>query len=186
MISRDEALEFLNKNLENKNILKHMLAVEAIMRALARKSKIDEEEWMMAGLLHDGDYCEEVPAEKQGIQITQWLKEKGFEIPENVAHAMAAHNQATGILPVSKMDWSLLCADPLTGLIVATALVMPDKKLASVAVSSIMKKLADPSFARATRREEIKLCEEKLGIPLIEFIEISLKAMQGIAKELGL
>ena len=190
MITRGEALKFLEEKIENKNIIKHMLATEAIMRALALKLKtreeINEDEWAMAGLLHDGDYCNEVPPEKQGLQVTEWLKEKGFDISENIVHAMAAHNSDTGIKPISLMDWSLFCADPLTGLIVATALVMPDKKLASVKSSSVLKKFGDPSFARGTRREDIVLCQEKLGIPLEEFIKISLEAMQKISPELGL
>jgi predicted hydrolase (HD superfamily) len=201
MIKREEALKFLEEKIENKNIVKHMLAAEALMLAIVLKLKthppaggsklkggedINEEEWGMAGLLHDGDYCNEVPPEKQGIQVTHWLREKGYDIPESVAHAMASHNHATGVKPESLMDWSLFCADPLTGLIVATALVMPDKKLASVKPESIIKKLADPSFARGTRREDLKMCEEKLGIPLEEFIKIGLEAMQKISSELGL
>jgi len=84
------------------------------------------------------------------------------------------------------MDWSLFISDSLTGLIVATALVHPDKKLSSVKVKSVMKKFKDKAFARGTRREDIKMCEEKLGIPLREFIEICLRVMQGISNELGL
>lgn len=194
MISREGALRFLNEKIANKNIIKHMLAAEALMAgvfdALIAKGETNlggtKEEWMIAGLLHDGDYCSEVPPEKQGIQVSLWLKEKGFEIPENVVHTMAAHNHATGVKPVSLMDWSLFCADPLTGLIVATALVMPDKKLASVRVESVLKKFADPSFARGTRREDIKTCEEKLAISLQEFVKIGLEAMQEIAPQLGL
>jgi len=131
MINRQEALEFLEKRVENKNILKHMLACEELMgeiyESLKQKNEKDlggtKEEWMMAGLLHDGDYCLDVPPEKQGVQITQWLKEEGFDVPENVARAMASHNHLTGTTPVSKMDWALFCGDSLTGLIVAATLV---------------------------------------------------------------
>ena len=84
------------------------------------------------------------------------------------------------------MEWGLFICDSLTGLIVATALVRPDRKLSSVEVKSVMKKFKQPSFAAGTRREDIQLCEEKLGIPLEEFVELSLKEMQGIAEELGL
>lgn len=187
MISREEALKIVRENVKNENIVKHMLAVEAIMRALSRKFEPEkEEEWAMAGLLHDGDYVESVPPEKQGIEIANWVREKGFDLPEEVAQAMAAHNKATGVKPESKMDWSIFCSDSLTGLIVATALVRPDKKLASVKVKSVMKKFKDKSFARGTRREDIKMCEEKLGLSLREFLEIGLKAMKEIAVELGL
>ncbi|MBI5465474.1 phosphohydrolase [Candidatus Gottesmanbacteria bacterium] len=200
-MTREEALNFLNEKIANKNIVRHMLAAEVLMRALALKLKthppaggsnvktgeeINEDEWAIAGLLHDGDYCPEVSAERQGVQISQWLKENGYEIPENVVYTMAAHNHATGVKPQSLMDWALFCADPLTGLIVTTALVMPDKKLASVKPESIIKKLADPSFARGTRREDLKMCEKKLAISLQEFVKIGLESMQKISQELGL
>ena len=194
MITREEALKFLSGKVENKNIVKHMLATEALMRAIARKLKvglkkeeIDENEWAMAGLLHDGDYCENVPPEKQGIQVTEWLRERGFEIPENAAHAMAAHNwHNTGVEPQSLMDWALFCGDSLTGLIVAAALVLPSRKLADVNRDMILRRFKEPKFAAGTRREEIALCEEKFDLPLAEFIEISLKAMQDISGDLGL
>ncbi len=219
MISREEALQFVNEQIENKNIVKHMLATEGCMVALARELKarkreqksdklqlvipsdnninvvnpkgderalIDEEKWGLAGLLHDADYREDVPAEKQGVAVTEMLAERGYEIPEDMAHAMAAHNSETGVAPESLMDWAIFCCDSLTGLIVATALVRPDKKLASVELKSVMKKYKVPSFASGTRREDIALCEEKLGIPLEEFVGICLTAMQGIADPLGL
>lgn len=195
MIARDEAITFLKQKISNGNILKHMLATEALMGGvydiLLAKGVKDlggtKEEWMMAGLLHDGDYSKEIPFEKQGIQITEWLKEKGFEIPENVAHAMAAHNSSnTKIEPKTPMDWTLFCGDSLTGLIVACALVMPSKKIADVTVESVQKKFKNKSFAGGTRREEIALCEEKLGISLPDFIKICLNSMQNIHSELGL
>jgi predicted hydrolase (HD superfamily) len=188
MIKREEALQFLNEQIENKNIISHMLATEAIMRTLAKKFEPEKEEtWALAGLLHDGDYRDDVPASEQGIKISQMLEKKGFAVPEEVKHCMAAHNREnTGVEPESKMDWSLFICDSLTGLIVATALVRPDKKLASVKVKSVKKKFKDKAFARGTRREDIALCEEKLGLPLDEFVKISLEAMQKIAKQLGL
>lgn len=187
MITRQQALDFLNEKIENKNIIKHMLATEAMMRALARKFKIDEREWAMAGLLHDGDYCEIVPVEKQGIQVTEWLKEKGYEIPPDVAYAMAAHNwHNTGVEPKSKMDWTIFCGDSLTGLIVAATLVLPSRKLADLTVENVLNRFKESHFAKGTRRDEIALCGEKLGIPLEEFVKITLEAMQGISGELGL
>ena len=132
MISREEALKFLKEKIENQNIIKHMIACEAIMEAvydaLKEKGKADlggtKEEWMIAGLLHDGDYCDEVQMEKQGIQVTEWLREAGHEISENVARTMAAHNwHNTKVEPKTLMDWTLFIGDSLTGLIVATALV---------------------------------------------------------------
>lgn len=195
MISREEALKFLDEKVANKNIIKHMLATEALMvgvyEALKVRGKTDlggtKEEWMMTGLLHDGDYSEVVPMEKQGVQVTAWLREKGYEVPESVVQAMAAHNwQNTGVEPETLMDWALFCGDSLTGLIVAATLVLPSKKLVDVDADMILRRFKEKAFARGTRREDISLCEEKLGIPLKEFVEICLKAMQNISKDLGL
>lgn len=187
MINREESLNFLNQQIENKNIIKHMLATEAMMKELAKKLGGNEEEWAIAGLLHDGDYNDKVPEEKQGLEVTKILRERGFEIPENVGQAMAAHNwHNTGVEPKTLMDWSLFCGDSLTGLIVACALVRPDKKLLSLNLESVLKKFKDKSFAGGTRREDIALCEEKLGIPLPDFIEIVLKPMQNISSDLEL
>lgn len=187
MISREEAIKLIEEHVENKNIVKHMFALEAVMGALCDRLGGAKEEWEMAGLLHDGDYCEAVSMEKQGIQITEWAKEKGYDLPENVAHAMAAHNwHNTGVEPKNPMDWSIFCADSLTGLIVACALVLPSKKLSDVTVEMVLKKFKSPSFAKGTRREDIALCEEKLGIKLSDFVAISLKTMQNISGELGL
>lgn len=166
-----------------------MLATEACMREIGKRLGIEEEKlvrWAMAGLLHDGDYRNEVPKEKQGVTITEMLRTKGFEIPDDIAHCMAAHNPDTGVEPESKMDWTMFCCDTLTGLIVATALVYPNKKLASVTVESILRKYKSPSFAAGTRREDIAMCEDKLRIPLEEFFKICLEAMQDVADILGL
>jgi predicted hydrolase (HD superfamily) len=100
---------------------------------------------------------------------------------------MAAHNwKNTGVEPKTKMDWALFCGDSLTGLIVAATLVLPSKKLADLTVQNVLNRFKEKSFARGTRREDIALCQEKLGLTLEEFIEISLRAMQRISKELGL
>ena len=157
------------------------------MAALAAKLGGNESEWAMAGLLHDGDYRPDVPPEKQGLMVTEMLRKKGLEIPEEVAHAMAAHNwHNTDTEPQSKMDWALFCGDSLTGLIVATCLVLPSKKLADVDTEMVLRRFGEKKFAAGTRREDIALGEEKLGIPLPEFVEICLSAMQAISSELGL
>jgi len=187
MITRNQALSLIREHVKNENIVKHMLACEVLMRSLARKLKADADEWAMAGLLHDGDYCEEVPPEKQGIQITHWAKEKRYEIPKNVAYAMAAHNWSnTKVEPKTKMDWALFCGDSLTGLIVATTLVLPSKKLADVTPEMVLRRFKEKSFARGTRREDIALCEEKLALSLKDFVSLGLSAMQGVARELAL
>lgn len=197
-MERKKLLEILDRQIENKNIIKHMLATEACMGALAKRLKakkprlkteevIDEKEWRMAGLMHDGDYRDDVPAKQQGIKIVEIMKREGVDVPESVAHAIAAHNwRNTGVKPQSLMDWALFCSDSLTGLIVATALVMPSRKLADVSVQNVLNRFKEKSFARGTRREDIALCQKKLGIPLDEFVKICLEAMQEISSELGL
>lgn len=197
MITKEQALQIINEHVDNKNIVKHMLATEVLMggvyEELKKRGKNDEklggtkEEWQMAGLLHDGDYCEEVPMEKQGIQIAEWVRTKGFELPDNVTYAMAAHNwHGTGKEPKTLMDWTIFMGDSLTGLIVATTLVLPSKKLADVDPAMVLRRFKEPSFAKGTRREDIQMCQEKIGLSLEEFVKVSLEAMQKINTDLGL
>lgn len=187
-MTREEALKLMQELVTQENIRKHLLSTEAVMRVLAKRLEPEkEEEYALAGLLHDGDYNDQTPVDRQGIKVSKLIKDKGYQISDAVAQAMATHNWSNnGVKPQAKMDWALFCCDSLTGLIVATTLVRPEKKLALVEVKSVMKKFKQPSFAAGTRREDIQSCEEKLGIPLEEFVELALKAMQGIAEELGL
>jgi putative nucleotidyltransferase with HDIG domain len=188
MITREKALELLHRNMQNQNLRRHCYAVEAVMRALAKKLDGDEEKWAIVGLLHDGDYekTKEKPAEHT-LLMHQWLQEMG-ETDKEILEAILSHNyEHTGKKqPKNKLEWSLYCCDELTGFIVAITLVMPDKKLSSVTVESILKKFPQKAFAAAVKREQIALCQEKLGIPLEEFVKIALEAMQGISGELGL
>lgn len=197
MITKEQALSLIKEHVSNGNIVKHMLAAEALMGGvydeLKSPGRTDEElggtkeEWQIAGLLHDGDYCASVPMEKQGVQISEWVKASGFDLPENVAHAMAAHNRrATGVEPQNLMDWTLFLGDSLTGLIVASVLVLPSKKINDLTVESVLKHFKEKSFAKGTRREDIVLCEEKLGLTLPEFVTITLHSMQKISSDLGL
>lgn len=142
---------------------------------------------MMAGLLHDGDYCDSVPTERHGIQVTEWAKEKGLEVPENVAYAMAAHNRmGNGTEPKTLMDWTIFMGDSLTGLIVATTLVLPSKKIAETTPERVLNRFKEKAFAAGTRREDIAMSEEKIGLTLEEFVTVSLQAMQKVASDLGL
>ncbi len=197
MLKRDQAINLIKEHVVNGNIVKHMFATEALMGGiydeLKTRGKNDQElggtreEWMMAGLLHDADYCEGVPMEKQGVAVTEWIKEKGLEIPENVSHAMAAHNwHGTNVEPKNLMDWTIFMGDSLTGLIVASTLVLLSKKINDLAVESVLKRFKEPSFAKGTRRDDILMCEEKLGLSLTEFVTITLKSMQGVVGEIGL
>lgn len=196
MITRNQAINLIEEHVLNKNIVKHMLATEALVAGVydefKNRGRTEEElggtkeEWMMAGLLHDGDYCDQVPMEKQGVQISEWVREK-HELPENVSHAMAAHNWGgTGIEPKNLMDWTIFLGDSLTGLIVASTLVLPSKKLADLTVESVLKRFKEKSFTKGTRREDILKSEEKLGLSLEEFVKITMESMQRIGQELGL
>ena len=190
-MNREEAYTILTKYLTNKNLIKHCLAAEVVMKSLARElrsknheSGIDENKWGIVGLLHDADYeLSKGHPEKHGLL----LFEKEKNIPEDIAHAIKSHNfENTKVMPENLMDWAITCCDQLTGLIVACALVHPDRKLASLTPEFILKRVKEKSFAKGADRKPILMCEEKLGIPLKQFVEINLKAMQSISKELGL
>lgn len=188
-MNRDQALELVRKFVKTENTVKHMLATEAIMRALALKLEPGKEDvWGLTGLIHDLDYEVMKDATEHGLKTIELFKEEGVKLPAEVIQAIKAHNyEINGARePESLMDWSLFIGDSLTGLIIATALVRLEKNLASVKVKSVMKKFKQPAFAAGTRREEIALCQEKLGIELRDFVELSLSAMQAIATDLGL
>jgi putative nucleotidyltransferase with HDIG domain len=183
-MTRKEALDSVNANVENKNLVKHMLATEAIMRALAKHFGEDEEEWGLTGLLHDIDVeLTEGDMNSHSKLGADLAKELG--VSETMAHAILCHNEMHGIPLETKLDKALFCADPLTGLITAAALVRPDKKLASVEAKSVKKRFKEKSFAAGANREQIARCSE-IGFELDEFIELGLKAMQGVAADLGL
>lgn len=184
-MTRQTAWEMLNKYLTNPNLLKHCLATEATMKALAPRFEGDTEEWGITGLLHDADYERaKGHPEEHGLLL---FKLEPNSIPTVIEHAIEAHNyEYTKIAPESPMDWGIYCCDQLTGLIVAATLIHPDKKLASVTIEFILNRMKQKEFAKGAHREAILLCEEKLGIPLEEFIGITLKAMQDIHEELGL
>ena len=188
MITKNEALEILHAKMQSVNLRKHCYAVGAVMKALAKHFKEDEDKWEIVGILHDGDYekTKDTP-EKHTILMTQWLKEKKVEDKE-ILEAILSHNYShTGNNPPkNNLEWSLYCSDELTGLIVAVTLVRPEKKLEEVTLENILSKWSQKSFAAGVKREQIEMCEEKLGIKLNDFIQIALTAMQGISKELGL
>lgn len=169
------------------------------MKALYKKitpkneqNPADEEQWGISGLLHDIDYeiaQKEERLDRHGILLfedAQYADDAAL-IPEKVAHAIKAHNMdATGVQAESAMDWAIADLDALTGLIVACALIHPDKKLASIDTDFVVKRFGEKSFAKGARREDIKRCETTLNIPLRDFIDITLKAMQENHEALGL
>jgi hypothetical protein len=194
-MTRNDAYQLLTKYLHNKNLIKHSLAAEAAMKRIYEylykdKSTFNsttEEIWGITGLLHDIDY--------EIAQSTNQLNKHGlliFEkeptaIPVDVAHAIKAHNYTmTNVMPENDMDWAIFCADQLTGLIVAAVLVHPEKKLAAIIPEFVLNRFKTASFAKGANRESIMLCQDKLGIPLEQFIAIVLKSMQEIHTALGL
>lgn len=183
-MNREEAINSIEANVENRNLIKHMLATEAIMKALAKKLGEDEEEWGLTGLVHDIDVeltgGDMNTHSKLGADL---VREMGAS--EDMVHAVLCHNEAHGVPRNTKLDKALFCADPLTGLITAAALVRPDKKLAGVELRSVRKRFKEKSFAAGASREQIATCSE-LGLELEGFIELGLKAMKGIAEELEL
>lgn len=189
-MNRDQAYNLLSQYVANQNLVKHMLAAEAVMRALCLRLNQNPpaqtiENWGLVGLLHDLDYemAKEAP-QKHGLISKDILTGK---LNDDLIHAIMAHNSKfTKIKPKSTLDWSIACCDELTGLIVASALVHPNKNLASIDVDFVLKRFKEKSFAKGANRKSIEQCEKHLGIPLNEFIGINLKAMQDIAPILGL
>ena len=183
-MKREEALRLVKEEVKNKNLLKHMLAVEAVMRRLAGELGEDEELWALAGLLHDLDYDKTVDnPEQHGLLGAQILEERG--LPEVLIQAVKAHNPALGVERRTPMDKALYAADPVTGLLVAAALVHPQKKLAAIDLEFVMKRFKEKSFARGADRGQIETCRE-LNLSLEQFLALSLEAMQSIAADLGL
>jgi putative nucleotidyltransferase with HDIG domain len=184
-MDRQQANDLLNKHIKADNLRKHCLATEAVMRSLAQRLGEPEDLWGIIGLLHDLDYEETAnKPEEHGLKTAAILAESG--LPPEAITAIKAHNsEALGMVRKSALDFALTCAESITGMVVATALVYPDKRLASVKPKSIVKRMKQKDFARRVKREHIRLCEE-IGIPLADFAELSLKAMQGISEPLGL
>lgn len=184
-MNREEALQLVRQHVKNENLIKHMVAAEAVMRALARKFGQDENQWGLAGLLHDIDWEEtQANPELHSIKSREYLTRAGVD-PE-IVRAIYIHNHVHGLTPETLLEKALYSAEELTGLIVAAALVQPDKKLASVRPESILKKFNQPSFAAGVNREIILKAEDLLGITLPELVELELGAMREIAPELGL
>jgi putative nucleotidyltransferase with HDIG domain len=184
LLRRDEALDLVKKYVSKKNVIYHMLAVEAIMRSAAKNFGEDEEIWGLVGLLHDVDYERtEATPEKHTLLAEDILRDM---VPEEFSKAIKTHNSRyTGIMPETRMEKALSACDAISGLLVACALVMPSKKLADVRVESVAKKFKDKDFARGADRDRIVICEE-IGLPREKFFEIALSGLKSVAPEIGL
>ncbi len=183
-MTREEAFELLKKHVKKQNLIKHMVAVGGIMRALARHFGEDEHRWELAGLLHDIDYeyTNENPENhpEMGVQI---LRDYGFN-DEEILHAILAHNNKAPLETL--MDRALYVSDPTSGFIVAAALIRPEKSLDAVDVPFLLRRFKEKSFARGASREQMKMCEELLGLGLEDFYAIALEGMKEVRQELGL
>jgi putative nucleotidyltransferase with HDIG domain len=184
-VERSKAIELLNEYVKSPNMLNHWYASEAVMKGLASRLGRDEEKWGLAGLLHDLD-VESVNSDMfvHGKESARILKL--HDVDDEIIDAIRMHNESsTGEKRSKEFQHALAAGETITGMIVATTVVYPDKKLASVKPKSVIKRMKEQKFAASVRRENIMECE-RIGIPLPEFVEICLKAMQGISDEIGL
>ncbi|HEY1527085.1 MAG TPA: HD domain-containing protein [Candidatus Angelobacter sp.] len=183
-IDRNQAWSLLCEYTQSESLRKHMLAVEACMRAYARKFGEDENQWGITGLLHDFDYEKyPTPAEHPFVG-NKILEERGY--PEDMRRAILSHADYSGVKRKSKMEKTLYACDEIAGFITASALVKPNKSLAEVEAKSVRKKMKDKAFARSVNRDDIINGAADLGVDLEEHIVFCIEAMKGIAAELGL
>ena len=184
MLRRESVLDLMHLWVSSDSLRRHMYAVEAAMRAYARKYGEDEELWGTAGLIHDFDY-ERHPDEhpRPGAPV---LRENGF--PEEVVHAVLAHGYParTDVAPVTLLDRALRACDEITGLISAAALVRPSRALHDLEAKSVMKKFKDLAFAAGVDRAEVQAAAEELGVELKEHVQFVIEAMRTVSAELGL
>jgi putative nucleotidyltransferase with HDIG domain len=184
-MTREDALQLMESYIQADSLRKHCLAAEAIMRELAGRLGQDADLWGMAGLLHDLDfeYTRDNPA-MHGLKTVEMLLP--YQLPREATHAILSHNaEALGLERETPFDFALTCAETITGLIVAATLVLPDKRIAGLSAKSVRKRMKSKDFARNVNRDHVALCE-RIGIPLMDFIEMSIKAMTAISDQLGL
>jgi putative nucleotidyltransferase with HDIG domain len=189
MPSREDAWKLLCEYTQSENLRKHALAVEACVRAYARKQGADEELWGLAALLHDFDYerwpnAEHHPTQEHPYEGSKILRERGY--PEELIQAILAHADYSGVPRVSGLDHTLFACDELAGFLTACALVKPTKCIHEVEAASVKKKLKDKAFARGVNREDVRKGAEELGVPLDEHIAFCIEAMRGVAEQIGL
>jgi putative nucleotidyltransferase with HDIG domain len=186
---RNAAWNLLCEYTKNESLRKHALAVEACVRAYARKNGADEELWGTTALLHDFDYerwpnDEHKPDAEHPFEGSKILRERGYA--EEMIHAILAHADYSGVPRVSALDKTLYACDELAGFLTACSLVKPGKTIFEVEPDSVIRKMKDKAFARGVNREDVRKGAEELGIPLAEHIAFCIEAMRGVAEQLGL
>lgn len=183
-MNRSEALALVHEYIQNENLVRHMLAVEAAMRFYAEKFGEDIEKWGLAGLLHDFDWEIHPNLEQHPLAGAPILRQRG--VPEEIVRAILSHADHTGIPRQTLMEKALYACDEITGLITAVALVRPSRSLSDLEASSVKKKWKDRAFAAGANREEIARAAEEFGVELWEHVGNVILAMRRIAPELGL
>jgi putative nucleotidyltransferase with HDIG domain len=189
MMNRDEALALMHEYTESDALRKHMYAVEAALRAYARKFGEDEETWGIVGILHDFDYERypndaHSPTEEHPSFGVALLRDRG--VPEPMLDAILGHASYTGVPRTSRMAKTLFAVDELCGFLTACALVRPSKSLGDLGVKSVKKKLKDKAFARGVNRDEVRQGAEELGVPFEEHVQFVIEALRPIEDRLGL
>src|SRR2546426_4904142 len=184
MSDRERAWGLLTEFTQSESLRKHALAVEACMRAYARKMGGDENLWGVVGLLHDFDYEKWPSLDDHPYKGNEILKERGYS--NEVRRAIMSHAEYTGVTRDTPVEKALLACDELAGFITACALVKPGKSLSEVEAKSVRKKMKDKAFARSVSRDDIVQGANELGVDLDEHIAFCIEAMKGIASELGL
>jgi len=184
MIDRNAAWCLLTEFTQSESLRKHALAVDACMRAYARKFGADEELWGVVGLIHDFDYEKYPSAQEHPYKGNEILKERGYS--EEIRRAIMSHADYTGVARETPMEKALFACDELVGFITATALVKPGKALAEVDAKSVRKKMKDKAFARSVSRDDIVNGARELGVDLDEHIAFCIDAMKQIAEQLQL
>lgn len=183
-ISRDQALSIVRQYVKNENLVKHMLAVEAVMAFYARKFKQDEELWRVAGLLHDFDWEIHPTLEEHPQKGADILRRLGVD--EDLIQTILSHADHTDVPRDTLISQALYACDEITGLVTTVALVRPSKKIADVKVKSVKKKWKDKAFARGVNRQDVEKGAQELGVELWEHVANVLVSMQSISTELGL
>jgi len=189
MPNRDDAWKLLCEYTQGESLRKHALAVEACVRAYARKSGADEELWGVTALLHDFDYerwpnANHHPTEEHPYAGSVILREHGY--PEEMIHAILGHANYCNVPRTTPLDRTLFACDELSGFLTACALIKPSKSIHEVEAASVKKKLKDKAFARGVSREDVYKGAEELGVPLEEHIGFCIEAMRSAAAQLGL
>lgn len=183
-MTRDQALQIVREYVNNENLVRHMLAVEAAMAAYARKFAESEERWRVAGLLHDFDYEIHPTLDQHPIKGAEILRSRGVD--EELVQTILSHADHTGVPRLKPIDKTLHACDDITGFIVAVALVRPNKKLSEVTLDSLKKKWKAREFAKGVNRVEVEKAAQDLEVDLWDHVQTVLDAMRGIANDLGL